>query len=195
MCTACSSDQLTSSAGCDASVFIERSNALVFTEAHLYPRVSFSKTINWFFLNNVPVSGADSGFLCSFCLLKYTVQAVFSVRMEGFYNDKWFCYNFLLLCGLLLRFNFLWWCFLGVVCFKSRSVLASIFTDWTCSRFCKLSNSIWLGNKLKRYLELAFLLYPLYLETFCSYLLFLDTTENSQDTSDYMDLFSGRVPE
>lgn len=88
VCTACSSDQLTSCAGCDASVFIERSNALVFTEAHLYPRVSFSKTINCFFLNNVLVSGADSGFLCSFCLLKYTVQAVFSVRMEGFYNDK-----------------------------------------------------------------------------------------------------------
>lgn len=53
---------------------------------------------------------------------------------------------------------------------------------------------MWLDNKLKRYLKLVFLLDPLYLEVFCSYRLFLDTTANSHDTCDYMGLFSGRVP-
>lgn len=66
--TACSSDQLTSSAGC---------GALLFRELPLQ-RVNLSKTINGLFLNNVPVSGPNSNFSCPFHLLRYSPGCVFS---------------------------------------------------------------------------------------------------------------------
>lgn len=79
--------------------------------------------------------------------------------------------------------------------FQSRLVLGSIFTDLNLQLVLQTEGcGMWLDNKLERYLKLVFLLYPLYLEAFRFYPLFLDTTANSHDTCDYMGLFSAILP-
>lgn len=122
-----------SSALCGTLVFTERSTS------------TKSELLNRLFLSSIPVSSTDSGFSCSFHLIKYTVQTVCQEEWKDFIIRNVFCNNLLQLCGLLLKLRKFFVVMgdlgQGGVCicfFPSRSVLSSLFTDGTYSWFCKL---------------------------------------------------------